>query len=366
MKLLYETELKGHLNDTKDEIVSYAKRLIESNNANNWQRANELSFLLRRSNKNDESVLVSQMMFQKDPSVDKLNLYFVAVVDQGNIEAIANMSKMVDNYLKDHHLPYQKHLFATWLKAANRILDDEMFQYVFSMVPSEEKVQNSYIISQYYVNLNRHSMYSKVKEHYEALPDNVKNAKFVQKYYLNACARMGYYAGVDSHGSPSSSVKATMPTVGSVAGASTASGASEKKIFIVYGGAPAELGTLKAVLTASSIKYIDLAEAVGGGKTIIEEFEEQAANTDFALVVATPDIEGENGIWYVRQNVIFEYGYFVAKLGRENVRLLRSERGKTLETPSDVAGTKYISLDRGDWLPLLGQDLRAAGFTPIF
>ena len=360
MKLLYENEIKTHMKDTQDEIVAYARRLIDSANANNWQRANELSFLLRRNNRFDEAVLVSQMRFDKDPSIDKLNLYFVAIVDQGNIAAIANMSNEVDKYLKTNQLSYQKHLFATWLKAANRITDDEMFSYVFSMIPSEEKVQNSYIISQYYVNLNRKSMYIKVKEHYESLMDNVKNAKYVHKYYLNACSHLGFYPDTNIHKNVHSSVETAIPVV------EETSTTKEKKIFIVYGGEPAELGTLKAVLNASNIKIIDLAKTAGSGKTIIEEFEAHAADSDFALVLATPEIEGKDGTWYMRQNVIFEYGYFVAKLGRENVRFLRTDRGKEFDTPSDIAGTKYISLDRGDWLPLLGQDLKEAGFSTIF
>lgn len=362
MKLLYEEELKPHLKDTKDEIVSYAIRLVESNNANNWQRVNEFSFLLRRSHRNDESVLVSKIMFEKDSSVNNLNLYFVAVVDQGNIEAITTMSKMVDDYLKQHGLSYQKHLFATWLKAANKIQDDQMFHYVFSMIPSEEKTQNFYIISQYYVNLNRHSMYSAVKEHYEALSDNVKNARFVKQYYLNACARMGYYSsGIAYHHNPSSEAATPSKIISSDLPAST-----EKKIFIVYGGNPPELGTLKGFLQASNITVIDLAETPGTGKTIIEEFQAQAANSDFALILATPETEGTDGKWYMRQNVIFEYGYFIAKLGRENARLLLVSHGKNLDIPSDIRGTKYISMEQGNWLNLLSQALKAAGFSPIF
>lgn len=360
MRLLYEQELKSHLADTKDEILAYAKQLINSDNANNWQRVNELSYLLRRNNRNEEAVSVSKMMFEKDPSIDKLNLYFVAVVDQGSIEQISEMSQFVDDYLKKNNLPYQKHLFATWLKAANRIQDDQMFDYVYSMVPSEEKVQNSYIISQYYVNLNRHSQYNIVKEHYEKLLPNVQNAKYVQKYYLNACARMGYYSEMKS--APESNIQ----TVRAVSYGKTQRTAGEKKIFIVYGGAPSELGALKAVLTASKLSYIDLAEAAGNGKTIIEEFENQAAQSDFALVLVTPEIESTAGVFYAKQNVIFEYGYFVAKLGRENVRLLYATKDKDLQLPSDINGTKYISLDRGDWLTKLGNDLRNAGFDSLF
>lgn len=151
MKVLHERELSEYLTQSYEEVVRFAGSLIDSNNAINWQKANELSYLLRRNNRHEEAVEVSRMMFEKDQTVDKLNLYFVSVVDQGSIVEIQTLHKMVDDFIKCHDGIYQKHLFATWLKAANRILDDQMFDYVYHMIPSAEKVENSYIISQYYV-----------------------------------------------------------------------------------------------------------------------------------------------------------------------------------------------------------------------
>lgn len=356
MRLLYENELKNHLMQSKEELIAFASELINSNNANNWQKANELSFLLRKNNRNIESVEISRMMFEKDSTVDKLNLYFVAVVDQGDINEIKMLHNMVDQFLNNKNLPYQKHLFATWLKAANRILDDQMFEYVYQKIPSLEKTQNSYIISQYYVYKNRHSQYEDVIEHYNNLGLNVKNAKFVKKYYLNACSRMGL---VDNNVSVETTNVQTPQST-------TPTNTDNPKIFIVYGNDPVNLHVIKSLLSASNISFIDLKQQANKGQTIIEKFEAEAAKTDFAIVLCTPENEGQDDVWYPRQNVIFEWGYFTASLGRKNVCLLYQENQKKLELPSDTSGIVYISMDKGTWLSELSDTLKCAGFKPNF
>jgi predicted nucleotide-binding protein len=43
-----------------------------------------------------------------------------------------------------------------------------------------------------------------------------------------------------------------------------------------------------------------------------------------------------------RQNVIFEYGYFVAKLTRNKVCVIHK---KEVDIPSDIHGVEYIPID---------------------
>lgn len=58
-----------------------------------------------------------------------------------------------------------------------------------------------------------------------------------------------------------------------------------------------------------------------------------------------------------RQNVIFEWGFFVAKLGRRNVCALVAEG---VEMPSDMQGIVYVPLDqKGAWKMLLARELKA-------
>jgi predicted nucleotide-binding protein len=61
-----------------------------------------------------------------------------------------------------------------------------------------------------------------------------------------------------------------------------------------------------------------------------------------------------------RQNVIFEFGFFIGKLGRTRVCGLKEG---DVEVPSDYDGVLYIRLDEEDhWRTLLARELRSAGY----
>lgn len=61
-----------------------------------------------------------------------------------------------------------------------------------------------------------------------------------------------------------------------------------------------------------------------------------------------------------RQNVVFEFGYFIGKLGRGRVcALVKGD----FETPSDYDGVLYVPLDENDgWKMRLLRELKVAGF----
>ena len=44
-----------------------------------------------------------------------------------------------------------------------------------------------------------------------------------------------------------------------------------------------------------------------------------------------------------RQNVVFEHGYLIAKLGRKNVCALVRDN---IEVPNDISGIVYVPLDK--------------------
>jgi CheY-like chemotaxis protein len=96
-----------------------------------------------------------------------------------------------------------------------------------------------------------------------------------------------------------------------------------------------------------------LAEKPSRGRTLIEKFEEHAAvaNVVFALFTAD-DLVGEDER-RARQNVLFEYGYFVGRLGRGRVFLLY-EKGVAL--PSDLHGIVYIDITNG--IVAAGEEIR--------
>ena len=57
-----------------------------------------------------------------------------------------------------------------------------------------------------------------------------------------------------------------------------------------------------------------------------------------------------------RQNVVFEHGYLLAKLGRKNVcALVRGD----IETPNDISGVVYTKMDQaGAWKANITQELK--------
>lgn len=62
-----------------------------------------------------------------------------------------------------------------------------------------------------------------------------------------------------------------------------------------------------------------------------------------------------------RQNVIFEHGYFIGKLGRERVvALVKGD----LELPSDINGILYLGIDPSDsWKLYLAKEMKVAGYN---
>jgi hypothetical protein len=96
-------------------------------------------------------------------------------------------------------------------------------------------------------------------------------------------------------------------------------------------------------------KAVILHEQVNKGMTIIEKFEENS-QVDFAVAIWTADDEGkakgeQNLKRRARQNVIFETGFFIGKLGRKNVIILYEQDVSMI---SDYSGVVYIPLN-GNW-----------------
>jgi predicted nucleotide-binding protein len=109
---------------------------------------------------------------------------------------------------------------------------------------------------------------------------------------------------------------------------------------------------------------IILREQPNEGRTVIEKFEDYA-DVGFAVVLLTPDNKGgladqptEKQKPRARQNVVFELGYFIGRLGRSRVCALYREG---VEIPSDYSGVAYIPMDdKGGWRLDLAKEMKAA------
>lgn len=142
-------------------------------------------------------------------------------------------------------------------------------------------------------------------------------------------------------------------------------GEAGSSVFVVHGGDEGKKEAVARFLTTLGLAPVILHEQANLGRTLIEKFEAHA-EVPFAVVILTGDDSGgpsghpESARPRGRQNVVFELGYFVGRLGRKRVCTLYEEG---VEIPSDFSGIVYVPLDAaGAWRTLLARELKAAGF----
>ena len=135
------------------------------------------------------------------------------------------------------------------------------------------------------------------------------------------------------------------------------------EIFLIHGRDMGARDTVARFLGNLGIEAVILQEQPDEGQTIIEKLE-RYTEVNFALALFTPDDVGGLEVDALRprsrQNVIFEFGYFVGKYGRNRVRAL--VKGD-IEIPSDYSGVLYIQFDESErWKMDLIRELKSAGF----
>lgn len=135
------------------------------------------------------------------------------------------------------------------------------------------------------------------------------------------------------------------------------------QVFIVHGHDDLAKVETARFVEKLGFKPIILHEQASSGKTIIEKIEEYS-NVGFGIVLYTPcDIGAKLGDESnlrsrARQNVVFEHGYLIGKIGRENVcALIKGD----IEKPNDISGVVYVSMD-GEWKLTLAKELRNSGY----
>ncbi|VVD76766.1 hypothetical protein PEP31012_00883 [Pandoraea eparura] len=137
------------------------------------------------------------------------------------------------------------------------------------------------------------------------------------------------------------------------------------RVFIVHGRDGERKQSVARFIERLGFTAVILHEQANAGATVIEKLEAHA-NAGFAVILWTGDDVGRlktesEDKPRARQNVIFECGFFIGKLGRERVCTL-VEPG--VDVPSDLAGFGYVELDERDrWHLDLAKELRAAGYA---
>lgn len=139
----------------------------------------------------------------------------------------------------------------------------------------------------------------------------------------------------------------------------------KSKIFIVHGHDKQARLEVTNFIKSLGLKDIVLSEQASSGNTIIEKLEEYT-NVGFGIVLYTPCDLGrsqeEKALLKLRarQNVVFEHGYLMGKIGRENVcALVKGD----IEKPTDIAGVVYIPMDEGNgWKLDVAKEMNKRGY----
>jgi len=180
--------------------------------------------------------------------------------------------------------------------------------------------------------------------------------------------------------------------------------AASKNVFIVHGRDHTPVKELKGILSGFGLNPIVLHEQPGGSRTIVEKLEKYS-DVGYAFILLTPDDAGYyqyekrtlsedyakkmlltlqrlrtlvkkeheldvaaamTGFVNVlrgraRQNVVFEFGYFVGLLGRDRVCCLHEG---DLELPSDMHGIVYIPFKKSvnEVKDKIVKELKATGY----
>jgi len=135
-------------------------------------------------------------------------------------------------------------------------------------------------------------------------------------------------------------------------------------VFVVHGHDTEAKESVARFIEKLGMRAIVLHEQPSLGRTIIEKFEAHSDVT-YAVVLMTPDDLAKPKTSKgrlrarARQNVIFELGFFAAKLGRRNVCALHKPE---VEVPTDYEGVVYVPMDSaGAWRSVLAREMRASG-----
>lgn len=179
---------------------------------------------------------------------------------------------------------------------------------------------------------------------------NPKYSKNITRRILNECKSQLQEATTKSEATTPNIAKAPM---------------DKPKVFIVHGHDEIARLAVARFIERTGLEAIILHEQANSGRTIIEKIEANS-NVGFGIVLYTPcDLgapkeEKDQLKPRARQNVVFEHGYLIGKIGRENVcALVKGD----IEKPNDISGVVYIKMDEGDgWKLAVAREMKKRGY----
>lgn len=148
--------------------------------------------------------------------------------------------------------------------------------------------------------------------------------------------------------------------------AATTGKVDNNRVFVVHGHDDGLKQEVSRTLERLGLEPIILSGQPNGGRTVIEKFEHNSV-VGFSVILMSADdvgrgrLEPEGAVSSrARQNVILELGYFIGKLGRNRVFVIKEPN---VSQPSDIHGIVYEPVvGPGSWKLALHRELLAAGY----
>jgi len=132
-----------------------------------------------------------------------------------------------------------------------------------------------------------------------------------------------------------------------------------KRVFIIHGHDELLKKEVQLLLINAELDSVVLHEQPDKGRNILDKLIEESQDACYVIALLSPDDSLANGQLRARQNVIFEIGYFLGKLGKQNIRLLVKDN---IEIPSDLQGILYEPFDKsGAWKTKILKEIAAVG-----
>ena len=192
-----------------------------------------------------------------------------------------------------------------------------------------------------------------IKENYINLAEKVRQVRrMYESIRAYAVSKLTYYDQVLKTVKSNETIKKRDEKQGVV---------NKDKIFVVHGHDGELREAVARLVEKQGIQPVILHEQANQGDTIIEKFERNSG-VGCAICLFTADdlgrakdIQCENK--RARQNVVFEAGYFIGKLGRNKVVFIADQE---IEIPSDLQGVVYTNTN--DWKFSVLKELKAIGY----
>ena len=140
------------------------------------------------------------------------------------------------------------------------------------------------------------------------------------------------------------------------------------EVFIVHGHDEEMKNIAEEFILTLGLKPVIFHKELNHSRTIIQKLKD-LSDVNFAIILLSGDDYGfsrftknDSSKLRARQNVIFEMGYFIGKIGQNRTFTL-FKSSENFEFPSDLAGVLYEPLDEeGDWKIKLIEELKLIGY----